>query len=575
MKKTLIAYLFCLLSLVSHSVAAASPSLILENQIIGTDGEILRNIQESLDRQQAQYTSLSSSEIQHFYQQSPKFIQQALQPFGYFKTQIHSSLTHKGNRWVAHHRINLGPTLKITSIHLSIAGPGKQDTALQQSIAAFPLHSGDVFATKSYSQAKQFLIDHAVEASYIKAYFRKNQVNINLARYRADIFLELDTGPRYFFGPVYFSPTHFSENFLKQFVNFKMSEPYNASKLKDLQQRFNDSNYFREVEITPNLDKLEQHEHIPIKVKLKPTKSKEYLMGIGYGTDTGARSQLSFKFPQLGQKGHQVKGLIKASNAYSKLMASYSIPGADPVKSHYTLSASMEHQSQNIGKSTTAALVTSYDTKLKNNWEQTLSLNLMNDRSTIVNQNVETSNLLLFPSIHWLKLKSDDLLNPTKGYRLVINLLGSPKTILATRRFLQAQVSGKSVNRLSKNNRLVLHGTIGHTEVSDLNRLPLSLRFYTGGSQSLRAYSYRSIGPGRQLLEASAEIQHQIYKNWYIGIFYDAGNISDKLLPTLKRGLGTGLIWLSPVGAIQLSLAKALDAQGQPLRIQFNMGPDL
>ena len=574
MKKILTVCLFCLLSLVHYAVIAASPPLTLANQIMGADGEVLRNILEGLNREQAQYPSLSSSEIQHFYQQSPKFIQQAVQPFGYFKAKIHSFLTHKGNTWVAQHRINLGPALKITRIHLSIVGPGRQDAALQKLMTQFPLHPGDIFASQSYSQAKQFLIDHAVQASYINAHFQKSQVNISLARYQADIFLRLDTGPRYLFGPVYFSPTHFSQDFLKRFVNFRTGEPYNASKLKDLQQRLDDSHSFQEIEIIPDLEKSTQ-DSIPIKIRLKPTKSKEYLMGLGYGTDTSARGQLSFKFPQLGHNGEQIKGLMKASNAYSKLIASYSIPGADPVTSHYTLSASMEHQIQNIGKSTTAALIASYTRQLKNNWEQTLSLNLMNDQSTVANQNTLASNLLLFPSVNWLKLKTDDVLNPNKGYRLVINLLGSSENALSSMRFLQMQVGIKSVRRLSENNRLVLHGTLGHTEVSDLNRLPLSLRFYTGGSQSMRAYSYRSIGPGRELFEASAEIQHQLYRSWYMGVFYDMGNVSEKLLPTLKRGLGTALIWLSPVGAVQLSLAKALDAPGKPLRIQFNMGPDL
>ena len=137
------------------------------------------------------------------------------------------------------------------------------------------------------------------------------------------------------------------------------------------------------------------------------------------------------------------------------------------------------------------------------------------------------------------------------------------------------QVNAKKLQSLSNKNRLVLHGTIGHTEVTDLNRLPLFLRFYTGGTQNIRGYAFQSIGPGRHLLEMSAEIQHEIYPAWYLGLFYDTGNASERLLPRLKRGVGTGIVWLSPVGAIQLSIAKALDAPGRPLRIQFNMGPDL
>ncbi len=43
----------------------------------------------------------------------------------------------------------------------------------------------------------------------------------------------------------------------------------------------------------------------------------------------------------------------------------------------------------------------------------------------------------------------------------------------------------------------------------------------------------------------------------------------------LHKGAGIGVVWLSPVGSLQLSLAQPLDRPDAPAMVQFSMGPEL
>jgi translocation and assembly module TamA len=43
----------------------------------------------------------------------------------------------------------------------------------------------------------------------------------------------------------------------------------------------------------------------------------------------------------------------------------------------------------------------------------------------------------------------------------------------------------------------------------------------------------------------------------------------------LERSVGVGVVWQSPVGALQLYVARAISKKGKPFRLQFSLGPDL
>ena len=129
-----------------------------------------------------------------------------------------------------------------------------------------------------------------------------------------------------------------------------------------------------------------------------------------------------------------------------------------------------------------------------------------------------------------------------------------------------------------------MKGELGSSLVNQLGDLPVSIRYFGGGDQSVRGYEYQSLGPlnelgevigGKHLLSGGVEFDFPIRANWKMAVFMDAGNAFDSFSDyQLKKAAGIGLRWLSPVGPIRLDFASALDDDNK-FRIHITMGPDL
>ena len=128
--------------------------------------------------------------------------------------------------------------------------------------------------------------------------------------------------------------------------------------------------------------------------------------------------------------------------------------------------------------------------------------------------------------------------------------------------------------------RVLLRAEAGGTLLEEFSDLPPSQRFFAGGDQSVRGYGYQSIGPvnadgevigGAFLSTLSAELETPVHGPWGVAVFIDAGGVDDDPNPALKRGVGAGLRYLSPVGAIQLDLAHPLDGEQRGVRLHLGI----
>ena len=99
------------------------------------------------------------------------------------------------------------------------------------------------------------------------------------------------------------------------------------------------------------------------------------------------------------------------------------------------------------------------------------------------------------------------------------------------------------------------------------------MRFTAGGTQSVRGYSYQSLGPGKYLLTNSIEYQRRIKGNWFAGIFHDMGNAFNTLKhANLQQSVGVGIIWQSPIGTMELDLAQSTTQSHKKPMVQFSIG---
>ena len=547
---------------------------IIRYDITGLHGEMLKNSLAALQNaEKAARTAnkvLTATTIEKLYSQGEETIRKAIQPYGYFAPSIRSSLEKQATETIFHYQVNPGPSLDIAKLDLKIIGAGKNNPIFTTWQNNFPLQVGQTFNAPDYNDAKQSFFTMANNNGYIKAKLKEQKVRINMDSYNAIIQLHFDTGAQYFYGPISFSDIALRESFLRRYLNIKPGQPYSLAQLLKLQQNLSSSGYFKMVAIHKR-EKQIKNNHIPLHIKLKLQKQMRYTIGAGYGTDTGYRGRLGWQWRRVNSYGHYMNTEYNISQIGNSLGINYYIPGTDPLNEQYRLSVNRAYYNTDAGTSK----IQSYGgifTKNKNNWQINYGLTYQTEKYQLKNQ-PERITRLLMPSITLTYLKSDNLLKPSQGKRFTINLRGAKEKIFSNIDFTQIRIQLRNLISLNENNRFFFRLDMGATYVSNYNNLPLSLRFTAGGSQSVRGYRYESLGPGKYLLTNSLELQHRIKGNWFIGIFHDLGNAFNNIPDAnLQESAGVSIIWQSPIGTMELSLAKSLSQHRKKPILQFNIG---
>ncbi len=561
-------------------VACAAP--VVEVSVSGVEGAVRENVLASLGiERQKNSPNLTGRLIRSLHEKAPDEISSALQPFGYYKPSIKSWLIQQDGTWLAGYVIKPGEPVRVDAVHLIISGAGSEEARLKKIQGNFPLKKGDALEHERYEKAKRDLLEAATEQGYLDAHFIAHKVTVHLEQYFATINLHLDTGPLYRFGDVTFKQDVLKTELLGRFVPFKKGDPYQVSKLMDLQNVLYGSDYFSQVEVRPRRDMAEGLD-IPVEVDLVSKKRQKYTIGLGYGTDTGIRTVLGWENRRVNRSGHRFSTDLRLSQIQKNFSSRYIIPMRNPATDHLDFTAGLFHEDTNIYKSETRLVGAGY-IHMRGTWQETFYINVQKEKYDVGGETDDAR--LILPGVSWTRIKANDRIFTTHGSRIALDLKGAHTAVGSSASFIQARLNGKFIRRPWDTGKIILRGDFGFTDVVKLSELPASQRFFAGGDQSVRGYGYKTLGPvnkqgdvtgGKHLIVGSVEYEQRIYGKWGAAVFYDAGNALNKLSDPLKQGAGIGVRWRSPVGPVRVDFAWALSEKtGRRWRIHLNMGPDL
>lgn len=523
---------------------------------------------------------LSTGRIKGLHRRAKKEIKRALQAFGYYHVTVKAKLRRiKPKIWQAIYAINLGKAIIITKLDIQILGQANNDKHFKQ--LKLPLTVGETFKHLKYKQAKQLLRQLAEERGYFNAEFLKHEIRVDKQTYSAEISLIFDSKKRYRFGKVIFPKDWFDESLLQRYVTFKTGEFYTSSKFLEFKNALMYSGYFDKVDVEILRLAKTENQRLPIKVKLGIRKKTKYTIGLGYGTDTGARGSLEWKRRYLNRYGHKFS--IKATQAEvgESAIASYTIPKAWHQDEFFSITALYKNEHINFSDSKIFSLGFN-----KNHKNKIIGIKYHDETYTIGSDSGHAK--LLIPSINWSYVNTDDRIYTRQGHKLTVDVLGAINNIGSNTSFLQFRLDGKLIHPIFDKGRIITRGQFAYSFVSlvkgEFNDLPPSIRFFAGGDRSIRGYDYQSLGPkntqgivigGKNLLIGSIEYEYQILDKYYLAAFYDVGNAFNDFSDPIKQGIGLGIHWRSPVGLIRFDVATALKEEGFPLRLHITIGPDL
>ncbi|KPJ90178.1 MAG: hypothetical protein AMS18_11350 [Gemmatimonas sp. SG8_17] len=557
------------------------PDTSVRVRLEGLRGEERRNALATMSiAVTASERSVTEARVRRLHARAPDEIALALQPFGYHRPEIHSDLRIEGTTWLAHYVVDPGPRVVVQSVAIDVTGDGAGEPRFRQAVDAFPLRQGAALSHAAYELGKTRLFDAASELGYLDARFVVHELRIDLTSYTAAVVLVYETGPRFRFGAVSFDQDVLDPDLLRSFVQFERGEPFNVNQLVALQSALGDSPYFSRVEVVPRRE-LAQDREVPVEVLLVPRQTQRYEAGVGYGTDTGPRASFQVELRRLNRVGHRALGEVAASPIERRISTQYVIPQGLGRGNVLALAAGFARLTPSTSVSD-AVIVSATLGRPRGRWQETFALTFQLEDFQ-VGSDTGTANLLM-PGASWSRTVADDRLFPSHGSRVRFELSGAIRGVGSNASFGRARASGKLIRTLLPHTRLLARLDLGGTATNQLRDLPPSIRFFTGGDQSVRGYEFRSLGPvdeqgnvvgGRVLLVGSVELDREIIKRFGIAGFWDAGNALDRLNWSLEQGVGGGVRWLSPVGLVRLDLAVAISRAGKPLRLHITVGPDL
>jgi translocation and assembly module TamA len=173
---------------------------------------------------------------------------------------------------------------------------------------------------------------------------------------------------------------------------------------------------------------------------------------------------------------------------------------------------------------------------------------------------------------------SDDLLNPTKGFRLTALLQPEGSLGGGFNPYLRARIDGSAYYPFGESFVLAGRVRFGTIQGAARDDIAPSRRLYSGGGGSVRGFGYQKLGPldpngdpigGRSLNEGAIEGRYR-FGNFGVVAFLDAGQSYESTTPKfsdIRYGVGIGGRFYTNFGPMRLDVATPLGRRPGEARI--------
>lgn len=515
-----------------------------------------------------------------FLKQVDNSIDNALAALGYYQVTFETEITGEEGDQRVNLQISPGQQTYITSIKLKIINEGKLDPAFIALAKNLSIKEGEVLNHGQYESSKEQLKSLAQQRGYFDAKYEKASVEVSSKTNSAVIYLWFDTGVRYQFGEIIFDTELASEKYIHSLQTFTAGDPFDFKELRTFNVEINKTGYYKNITILPLLDEKEGLQ-IPLQVIANNQPVDSFNIGLGYSTDVGVNGKLSWTRPWVNSQGHSIEADMSASNYQQEYSLTYKIPLAEPIYDYASIQMGYKVVDQNDTDTEQFLLTLGRHRRSSNNWLYSMFLEY--DYETGSQGTQDFSQRSITPGVTFSKTISQGGINATRGLSRFASARIANKVWLSDSNFIKGYGKAK-ILRTYGSHQVIGAMELGAIGADSIEDIPSSLRFFTGGDQSVRGFSYESIAPedddgylqgGLYLTVASLEYRYSLTDKWRIALFSDLGTATNDFSEQFSSSTGLGIVWSSPIGPIRFYAAKPLSDSADSLGFHFMIGPEL
>ncbi len=540
-----------------------------------------RTLRENIENHIGDLGDRDERELLRYSRIAREQAQKALQALGYYNAAIDSEVI-AGEPPRLSLRVKPGPPVRLRTVRVGVEGPAAELKSFQNPQGA--LEPGTTLNHGRYEEVKQRIANQASRFGFFEGRFTRQRLAVDPRENFADIELVFESGPRYHLGEVSFEgDAPFDADLLERMVPFEPGTPYDSEWVAELSQALQSSGYFEGVRVDANPANASE-QRIPVSVLLTTREPRTLGLGLGFSTDVGPRIRLDWTRHWVNPQGHSYGAEAELSAPRQNVGLWYDVPLDPPLtdKLRYAGGYQYEELGDNDSLSRLLTVGPEWHRRLDNGWKRVWSLKWQHEEYRLGDDSGVST--LLMPGIAYSLLRSDNRIDPNRGYRMEFELAGAKQGLMSDADLIHANAMLKGLGTLFERHRFLGSVQLGANITDEYTQVPPSLRYFAGGDQSVRGYDYQSLSPtnsdgdrigGRYQFAVSAEYQYSLTEKWRVATFMDQGNAFNSAdFPSLKSSVGVGVRWVSPVGPIRLDLAHPLDGDGG-VRLHFSMGPEL
>jgi translocation and assembly module TamA len=502
---------------------------------------------------------------------------------GYYDATALASLDQAGDGTLkAVVTVTPGKRYRIGNIVVT-AAPTVPPTLVRDSL---PLQTGDYIVAANVESAEANVGVKLPEKGYPFAKVGQRDILLDPATVTGDYTLPVDVGPRGSFRKIATrgEKQAFGADHMEVIRRYKPGELYDSRKVDDLRKALVATGLFSSVAVEPvrtGQPGPDGTEYVDLMVDQEAGPPRTLAGEAGYGTGQGFRAEGTWThrnlFPPegaviagavIGTQEQGVSGTFRRSNAGKRDRT-------------FQTGITLNHQNYNAYEAFTAGVNIGWSRQstpiFQKRWTYSYGAEILGTNEQVVVDPATGAKDRRTYLIGGLPLqigydRSNDLLNPTKGFRA--NLRAEPEGSLqgGFSPYLRATfdlsgyypVAGGIV--IAARTRL---GTISGVARDDVAP---SRRIYAGGGGSVRGFGFQELGPkdvnndpigGRSVNEFAVEGRYR-FGNYGVVAFVDAGQVYESQIPRfsdMRYGVGVGGRFYTNFGPFRADIAMPINRQ--------------
>ncbi len=491
--------------------------------------------------------------------------------------------------------VDTGPRFKVGSIAIRGATAASLPAI---DMSKLGLAAGDPADASAILAAQDLVLAAFRQQGYALASV-KREVVVDHATREADITFFVTAGPIARMGPVRFSGTDkVDTTYLQKRVPFKQGDLYEPGKVDALRGKLTSLGVFNSVSIKPATALNEQGE-LPVDVQVTDRPPRSIGFGISYETQLGFAVNGYWVHRNLfGQAeslrltaeiNHIAQGLAITDTGFA-FRADFRkpdwwLPGQDGRATAQAVREVLPAYNRNA-----VSLSAGVDRTISPVWQVRAGLSAEASYIKPIGTGIWTSYRLLGVPVSVLMNKADSDVDPTKGYRLQLDVAPYGDVGPNNNFFSVLRLTGRSYFDLGKPGRsvLALRASFGTEPAVSIADIPPDKLFYAGGGGSVRGFVFQSAGPrdafnnplgGASVVEASVEFRQRIGESFGAVVFVDSGSAYPGTLPDFslfapRVGAGAGVRYYTSFGPVRLDVGFPLNRRSgdPPFGIYVSLG---